>query len=479
MIDWSGLANQIFTVAFDILYFAAIIGTIIVVILDNRNPVKTMAWILVLTFLPFIGLIFYFFFGRSTRRERIISTKSYNRLMKRPMAEFLAQESFKFPGNQYQLMELFKNTNQALPFEGNKIETYTTGYPKLQALIKELYKAKHHIHLEYYIFEDDPVGNLICDILIEKSREGIEVRLIYDDVGCWHVPHCFYEKMKEEGIEVRSFLKVRFPVFTSKVNYRNHRKIVVIDGKVGFIGGMNIAERYMRGFSWGIWRDTHIKIEGKAVYGLQTAFLMDWYFVDRTLITSFQYFPEIESQGNSIAQIVTSEPVGQWKEIMLGLTLAINSSKKYFYIQTPYFLPTEPILSALQTAALAGIDIRIMMPERADNKITHLGSCSYLNDILKAGVKVYFYRKGFLHSKLMVSDDTLSTVGSTNMDFRSFEHNFEVNAFMYDQGTALQMKEIFLHDQKESVQILLKNWKKRPVWQKTMESIVRLLAPLL
>lgn len=479
MIDWSGLANQIFTVAFDVLYFAAIIGTIIVVILDNRNPVKTMAWILVLTFLPFIGLIFYFFFGRSTRRERIISKKSYNRLMQRPMAEFLAQESFKFPDDQYQLMKLFKNTNQALPFEGNRIETYTTGYPKLQALIKELYKAKDHIHLEYYIFEDDPVGNLICDILIEKSREGVEVRLIYDDVGCWHVPHRFYERMKEEGIEVRSFLKVRFPVFTSKVNYRNHRKIVVIDGKVGFIGGMNIAERYMRGFSWGIWRDTHIKIEGKAVYGLQTAFLMDWYFVDRTLITSAQYFPEIESQGNSIAQIVTSEPVGQWKEIMLGLTLAINSSKKYFYIQTPYFLPTEPILSALQTAALAGIDIRIMMPERADNKITHLGSCSYLNDILKAGVKVYFYQKGFLHSKLMVSDDTLSTVGSTNMDFRSFEHNFEINAFMYDQDTAMQMREIFLHDQKESVQVLLKNWKKRPVRQKAMESIVRLLAPLL
>lgn len=479
MTDWSGLLNQIFTVAFDTVYFAAIIGTIIVVVLDNRNPVKTMAWILILTFLPFIGLVFYFFFGRSTRKERIISRKSYDRLMKRPMAEFLAQEAFQSPADQHQLIRLFRNTNQSLPFEGNRIEIYTDGLTKLQALIRELYKAKYHIHLEYYIFEDDAVGNLIRDILMEKAREGVEVRLIYDDVGCWHVKKHFFEEMREAGIEARSFLKVRFPLFTSKVNYRNHRKIVVIDGKVGFIGGMNIAKRYMRGFPWGIWRDTHILIQGKAVYGLQTAFLMDWYFVDRTLITASRYFPKMGSYGESITQIVTSDPVGQWREMMQGLTLAINCSKKYFYIQTPYFLPTEAILASLQTAALAGVDVRLMMPKKADNRITHLGSCSYLNDILRAGVKVYFYQKGFLHSKLMVSDDSLSTVGSTNMDFRSFEHNFEANAFMYDRSTALRMKEIYLRDQKDSIQVTLKNWKKRPIKQKVMESVVRLLSPLL
>lgn len=479
MIEWSGLLNQIATIAFDILYFGAIIGTIIVVVLDNRNPVKTMAWILVLTFLPFIGLVFYFFFGRTTRRERIISKKSYNRLMKKPTAEFIAQEAFEIPADQYSLIQLFQNTNQALLFEGNLIDIYIDGATKTEALIKELFRAKHHIHLEYYIFEDDAVGRLVRDILIDKAKEGVQIRLLYDDVGCWHVRHSFYEEMRDAGIEVRSFLKVRFPLFTSKVNYRNHRKIAVVDGKVGFVGGMNIAERYVRGLSWGIWRDTHIKIEGKAVYGLQTAFLLDWYFADQTLITSAKYFPPIEPKGGSLAQIVTSEPIGEWKEIMQGLTLAISNAKRYFYIQTPYFLPTEPILAALQTAALAGVDVRIMLPEHADNRITHLGSRSYLKDIMKAGVKVYFYRKGFLHSKLMVSDDILSTVGSTNMDFRSFEHNFEVNAFMYDEDTALRMKDIFLHDQRESTLIPLKVWIKRPLLQKTMESVVRLLAPLL
>ncbi len=479
MIDWNVIFSQIATVAFDIIYFGAIIGTIVVVILDNRNPVKTMAWILVLMFLPIVGLVFYFFFGRSQRRERIIGKKSYGRLLKKPMAEYLAQGSTVLPESYERLIKLFQQTNQALPFEGNRVDTYTSGYSMLQALLRELQKAEKHIHLEFYIFEDDAVGRLVRDILIEKARAGVEVRVIYDDVGCWHVPNAFFEEMMGAGIEVRSFLKVRFPLFTSKVNYRNHRKIVVIDGVVGFVGGMNLAERYMRGFSWGIWRDTHIMLQGKAVHGLQSTFLLDWYFVDRTLITSSRYFPKIDSYGDSLVQIVTSEPIGPWKEIMQGLTKAISGAQKYFYIQTPYFLPTEPILAAMQTAALSGVDVRLMLPERADNRITHLGSRSYLADILRAGVKVYFYKKGFLHSKLMVSDDMLSTAGSTNVDFRSFEHNFEVNAFMYDMVTALQMKEIFMLDQRECTQVFLKNWIKRPWPQKAMESVVRLLAPLL
>ena len=395
------------------------------------------------------------------------------------MVEYLAQDATTLPMAYSRLISLFRNTTQAFPFDGNRIEIYTNGGSMLQSLLRELQNARQHIHIEFYIFEDDAIGRMVRDVLVEKARAGVEVRLIYDDVGCWHVPNRFYDEMLSAGIEVRSFLKVRFPLFTSKVNYRNHRKIVVIDGRVGFVGGMNLAERYMRGFSWGIWRDTHIMLEGKAVHGLQTAFLLDWYFVDRTLITASRYFPKIDSCGSSLAQIVTSEPIGPWKEIMQGLTVAITSAKNYFYMQTPYFLPTEQILAAMQTAALSGVDVRLMLPERADNWITHLGSRSYLADVMQAGVKVYFYKKGFLHSKLMVSDDMLSTVGSTNVDFRSFEHNFEVNAFMYDVETALEMKEIFLQDQRESTQIFLKNWVKRSWRRRAAESVVRLLAPLL
>lgn len=479
MLDWNLLVGQIASIAFDVVYFGAIVGTITVIILDNRNPVKTMAWILVLMFLPVVGLVLYFFFGRSQRKVHIIGKKSYGRLLKKPMAQYQAQDACPLPKNYDRLIALFRNTNQSFPFEGNRVEVYTAGLSMLQSLLRELQKAVQHIHIEFYIFEDDAIGRLVRDVLIEKARAGVEVRIIYDDVGCWHVPNRFFEKMREAGIEVRSFLKVRFPLFTSKVNYRNHRKIVVVDGRIGFVGGMNLAERYMRGFSWGIWRDTHLLLEGKAVHGLQTAFLLDWYFVDRTLITSARYFPPIGHCGASLAQVVTSEPIGPWKEIMQGLVMTLAGARKYFYMQTPYFLPTEAVMVALQSAALAGVDVRLMLPMRADNRLTHLGSCSYLADVLRAGVKVFFYQKGFLHSKLMVSDDELSTVGSTNIDFRSFEHNFEVNAFIYDAETALRMREIFLQDQRDCVQVFLKSWMKRPWYRKAAESIVRLMAPLL
>ena len=473
------ILENIFGSVFHFLYLAVILTTIFVVILDNRNPVKTMAWILVLFFLPVIGLVFYFFFGRDTRKERLISKKGYSRLSKRPMAEYQAQEAFHDLDRKNTLVSFFRRINNALPFDGNRVDVYTDGYAMLQALMHEVSVAKHHIHLQFYIFENDPVGRLLRDLLIDKAREGVKIRLLYDDVGCWKVDRLFYDEMLCEGIEVQSFLKVRFPRFTSKVNYRNHRKIAVIDGKVGFIGGMNIAERYLKGLSWGRWRDTHIRIKGKAVYGLQTSFLTDWYFVDRMLLTSAEYFPKMTEEGNVVTQIVTSDPVGGWHDIMQGLVKALCSAKRYFYIETPYLLPTDEVIVALQTAALAGVDVRVMLPKRADTFIIHKGSLSYLDELMRAGVKVYLYRKGFLHSKVWVSDDEWASVGSTNMDFRSFEHNFEANAFLYDKEMALHLKEIFLADQKHSLPLSRKVWSKRSWKNKITESIVRLLAPLL
>lgn len=471
--------SNVFVTFFYLIYFAVVITTIFIVILDNRNPIKTMAWILVLFFLPVVGLLFYLFFGRSTRKEQLITKKGYARLSKRPMMEYQTQESLAGNVSKQRLVSFFTQVNSALTFEGNQVEFYTNGYSMIQSMIRELSRARHHIHLEYYIFEDDAVGRLLRDVLIDRARAGVKVRVLYDDVGCWKVDHAFYEQMLCEGIEVQGFLKVRFPQFTSKVNYRNHRKLTIIDGEVGFIGGMNIAERYLKGVSWGSWRDTQVKLSGKAVYGLQTAFLTDWYAVDRSLITSAKYFPAMPSRGETIAQIVTSDPVGEWKDIMQGLMMAICSARHYFYVQSPYFVPTEQIKTALQTAALSGVDVRLMLPKRADTWLIHESSLSYLEDMMKAGVKIYLYRRGFLHSKLMVCDDELSTVGSTNMDFRSFEHNFEANAFFYDKMTALAIKNIFLEDQKHCLLLSSKIWNKRSWKNKVIESIVRLLAPLL
>lgn len=477
--DEAGIWGIVAVLAFRLVYLAVILFTIVIVLLDNRNPVKTMAWVLVLVFLPVVGLAFYFFFGRNTRKERLISKKGFSRLSKRPMAEYQAQEALGDFTGRNQLIPFFHRVSNALPFEGNDVQVFTDGYSMYQELFRRIAKAKHHIHLEFYIFENDAVGRLLRDLLIDKAREGVSVRLLYDDVGCWDVNPMFYDEMLCEGIEVRSFLKVRFPQFTSKVNYRNHRKLAIIDGKVGFIGGMNIALRYLKGVPWGVWRDTHICLKGKAVYGIQTAFLTDWFAVDRTLLTSAQYFPKMDTVGTSVAQIVTSDPVGEWHDIMLGLVKAISCAQRYIYVETPYFLPTEQVMAAFQTAALSGVDVRLMIPKKADAFITHKGTMSYLDELMKSGVKVYFYRAGFLHSKLWVADDEWASVGSTNLDFRSFEHNFEANAFFYDEKTVCIMKEIFLEDMKKCMTLSQKIWDKRSFKNKIVESVVRLLAPLL
>ena len=477
--DWSLLLTGLAGVLFKLLYFIVVLSTIIVVILDNRNPLKTIAWLLVLIFIPFFGLIIYFFFGQDQRRERIINKKSYSSLLQKPRAQYLAQEDIVLPERYKSLISLFKRTNQAFPYEGNRVTLFTDGYEKFHRLIREIYQAKEHIHINYYIFEDDALGHLLRDVLIDKAREGVKIRVIYDDVGCWSVKSKFFDEMRYQGIEVRAFLKVRFPLFTSKVNYRNHRKIIVIDGRVGFVGGINIASRYVKGVDWGCWRDSHVMIEGKAVHGLQTAFLVDWYFVDHTLLSSDKFFPRIDAVGHALCQIVTSEPIGPWRDIMQGIVLAIGQAREYFYIQTPYFLPTEPVQTALKTAALAGVDVRIMLPEQADSKLTHLGSRSYVEDMLRAGVKVYFYTKGFLHAKTFVSDDQLSSVGTTNIDFRSFEHNFEVNAFIYGKESAVTLRKAFIKDQRDCQEVFYKNWVKRPLRVRVLESAVRVLSPLL
>ena len=465
-----------------LLYVAIMIPAIIHVLLDNRQPAKTMAWILVLAFMPFVGIIFYIFFGQNTRKERHISDRSMDQLTKRSMLEFVEQENLHLPANNKPLMNLFTNQNWAFPFKDNRVNIFTDGYEFICSLLYNIGKAQHHIHLDTYIFEDDALGYLVADALIDKAEQGVEIRVIYDDVGCWKVKDSFFERMRDAGIDVHAFMPVRFPAFTSKVNYRNHRKLCVIDGKVGFIGGMNIARRYVKGTGKQPWRDTHLRIEGGGVYALQRAFLIDWYFVDRTLITNRVYYPpvDIHISNSCLVQVVTSSPIAPWPDIMQGYVRILLQAQKYVYMETPYFLPTEPVLFAMRTAALAGVDIRLMIPRKADAKLVEWASHSYVMEAIEAGVKVYLYMGGFNHSKLLVSDDNLCTVGSTNIDFRSFENNFEANAFFYDEEMAQRIKAIYLKDESQSILVDdVSYFVKRPFMKRLFESIVRLLSPLL
>lgn len=467
---------------FLVIYLATTIMGVVAVLMDNKQPEKTMSWILVLCFMPLVGFVFYIFFGKNTRKERVISKRSMDLLTKRSMLEFAEQENLHIPRRNRPLMKLFTNQNWALPFKDNVVEIYTDGYEFILSLLHHIGQAKDHIHIDTYIIEDDPLGNLIADALIDKAREGVEVRLIYDDVGCWKVKDCFFDRMRTAGITIHAFMPVRFPALTGKVNYRNHRKLIVIDGKVGFIGGMNLALRYVKGTKKYAWRDTHLCICGGAVYAIQRSFLVDWYFVCHTLINDRRYYPAIDKgiTNYCLTQIVTSSPISPWPDIMQGYVRIILQAHRYVYLESPYFLPTEPVLFAIRTAALAGVDVRLIVPRHGDAKLVEWASRSYLMEVIEAGVKVYLYEEGFNHSKLLVSDDNICSCGSTNIDFRSFENNFEANAFFFGGEMALRIKKIILSDQAKSVLVDdVAYFVKRPFLQRLFESLVRLLSPLL
>lgn len=469
---------------FIVLYVAVIVGIMLTVLMDNRQPAKTIAWVLVLLFVPVVGIVLYIFFGQNTRKMKLISGRSLDQLSKRSMLEFVEQRNLRMPEYFSSLVRLFTNQSLSLPFKDNAVEFYTDGYQFFPALLQAIKGATNHIHLNTYIIADDPLGRLVSDALIAKAREGVEVRLIYDDVGCWRVPERFFDRMRQAGVKVRSFMPVRFPAFTSKVNYRNHRKVCVIDGTQGFIGGMNIALRYVKGLNGGTlpWRDTHMRLRGSVVYALQRAFLVDWYFVDRTLINDHRYYPPMpwHISNDSLAQVVTSSPIAQWPDIMQGYVRILLEAKRYVYMETPYFLPTEPVMFAMRTAALAGVDVRLLIPRRSDAWLIQLASMSYVTETLEAGVKVRLYEKGFNHSKLLVADDQISTCGSTNIDFRSFENNFEANVFFYDRQTALRIKDIYMRDEDCSINFSeARELHHRPYMHRFVESLLRLLSPLL
>ena len=457
-------ARNWFTLTAYLVQAVLAVSTAIIVLRGNRQPVKTMAWLLVLGFLPIVGVILFFFFGRDVRKKKYINKHSLDLMDRQVMSMQVEKGGIVLREPHAELIRLFENQNMALPLGDNHVDVYTDGYEFFPALLKAVKEAREHIHLVTYIFDDDALGKLVADALIDKVRK---------------VKDKFFKLMRNNGIEVFPFMPVYFPSMTSKVNYRNHRKICIVDGKVGFIGGMNIALRYVKGGDQP-WRDTHLRVEGKAVYGLQTAFLTDWYFVTQKHITGDEFYPNINPRKDGcLMQIVTSDPTTQWPELMQGYVRILLEAREYVYIETPYFLPTEPVSFALSTCALAGVDVRVIIPKKGDSKMVQMASRSFIEDMLEAGVKFYLYESGFNHSKLMICDDNLCTCGSCNVDFRSFENNFEANAFIYDTKTVAAVKQVFLNDL-EHCQILdSERFLNRSFHIKLWESVLRLFSPLL
>lgn len=459
-------------------YIYTICATIFFMLVENRNPVKSIAWIMVLVFLPIIGFLCYIFVGRKFRKRHVISKRSLLINKKSNTIDLTELPNLELTDDQRSIATLaFRNSDAAL-HENNDVKIFTQAEELYDNIVEDLKKAKHHIHMEYYIFLADKIGQRIMDVLKEKDREGVIVRVIIDDVGSWQLKKKKIKELRETGIEIQSFLEVGLPYINSRVNYRNHRKIIVVDGLVGYTGGFNIADRYVEGLKWGTWRDTHIRLEGSAVLGLQKNFLMDWFFVKRELIEDSSYYPAQEKKGDCLAQIVISGPDMVWESVMQIFTKAFMEAKRRIYIESPYFLPPESLITALQTAALSGIDVRLILPRKSDAKVTLYSTYSYIDQMLKAGIRVFLYEPGFIHSKIVVTDD-IAIIGSANMDFRSFEQNFELNAIMYNNQVAEQMTEIFLDDENNSKEITREAWATRRISQKILESLSRLLSPLL
>lgn len=456
-----------------------------------------MSWVIVIFALPYVGLFLYAFLGQNFRKIKIYSRKGVwdekfrKKISEKQLLDFESEEG-SLPEGLTRLKKLIilnLRGNQSLLGKNSDIKIYFSGKNSLDSMIEEIYKAEKHIHLQSYIIENDEIGNKFKDILIEKARQGIEVRLIYDFVGCWSLDENFTNPMKEAGIEILVFSPVKVLTPTSKVNYRNHRKILVIDGKTGFLGGVNIADRYYTGGVFKEWRDTHIKITGESVQALQSSFLLDRYFIinrqfNKKLSRYFPEFPTIKTDspetGKTIySQIITSGPDSDWSSIMQCYLAAIMKAKKHIYIVTTYFTPNETLLNALKVSALGGVKVSIMLPEKSDSKITYWRTISYAEELLEAGVNIHLFRNGFNHSKVISIDGEFCIIGSANMDNRSFDHNFEITSIIYDKECSRLIEHRYKEDLPRCKNLEYSKWARRSKGKRIKESLARLLSPLL
>jgi len=464
-----------------------ILGTVIgfVIFLENRHPAQTLTWLVVLGGFPLLGFIFYLFFGRNYRKEKMFREKYFldrqaflQHEGQDPVSEGKIQQAGEHQKKLFYLAQRLGNSPISF---GTDTKILTNGDETFSHIIEELSKAVHHIHLEYYIVRDDEIGEKIKSILIQKVREGVKVRFLYDAVGSWKLSKSYIQHLISEGVEMVPFGPVRLPFLNSKFNFRNHRKIIVIDGSIGFVGGLNIGDEYLgRNEHFGFWRDTHLMLKGEGVRSLQLIFLQDWYYMtNRSFLTSEYLSPILEENKHGGVQLIAGGPDNEWSAIKNIFFSMITSAKESVWIASPYFIPDEDIFSAIKIAALSGIDVRILVPNKPDKRIVFHASRSYFPDLLDAGVKIYEYEKGFMHSKFLIVDYELASIGTSNMDMRSFHLNFEVNAFLYRTKSTEKLVREYLNDLQNAREIHAETFRKRHLGYRLLESTSRLLSPLL
>ena len=458
-----------------------ILFIIALIFFERKDPTATWAWLFVLTLLPLLGFVVYLFLGLTPRKRKVFQQKmeqDKGRKMAYADKDYfpLTDNQPDFPPLEEKIIRLGLSSRTPAMLGYNNIDIYTHGQEKFADLFADIAEAEDFIHINYFIIRPDTLGKKLIELLTKKAKQGVEVRLLYDRMGTRKIPKKHISRLKKAGGE-----SIPFAPFVLDINYRNHRKNCIIDGKVGYVGGINVGIEYIgESQRFGDWRDTHLRITGESVDSLQHRFLLDWSFATGdSFLNQPKYFPPKATTGSSPVQIVTSGPDSKEEEIKTLFLKMIYGAEKSVYIQTPYFIPDASMLEALKIAADSGVDVRVMIPDRPDKPIVYAANHSFVGQLLEAGVRFYHYERGFLHSKTITVDGRIASVGTTNMDVRSFKLNFEINAFIYDNKVAGELEDIFIEDLRYSSEITPASYAQRGIGMKVRESFARLLSPIL
>jgi cardiolipin synthase len=473
------------------------LSTITTILIENRNPSKTIAWILIIFFLPVIGLILYFFFGQKFNRQKMFGRLDdfQRKEMESKWEEFKEKSSVNFQlieeklGAQTKVFRYLQNSRSSLTYLNNEVELLLNGEEKFPTFLDALRKAQHHIHLEYYIFDLDQIGMEVIEILKAKSNEGVEVRVMVDNFGSPQLSRNHQKLFEGSQVQIQIFLEVRFSSLANS-NYRNHRKILIVDGEIAFVGGINISDKYINTLPYSqnnsvYWRDTAVSIKGNSIDMLQVYFWLNWMTTKGELYDLKQagylnqYSSEIYSEVNSVVGFAYTIPEGDMPTAMESMILAITQAKKNVQICTPYFIPSDEFKSALLVAVSSGVEVELMLPKEGDSFIVQQASLSFLKPLMKRGIKVHLYEKGFIHAKTLVVDEDLAFVGTVNLDNRSFFINFEITTVIHENHLIEKLRNQFDIDRELSQELTYEKWDEISLLKRGIASICRLLAPIL
>ncbi len=474
----------------DHLYIINIVFSLLIIFFQRRNPTTVWAWLLLLYFIPVLGFVLYLILGQNFRRERMFKMKEIEGEIKyavRRQEESIYRKKLRLRDpelDRFKRLILYNlNEAEAVLTDNNDIRIFTDGREKFRTLLSEMDHARNYIHVQYYIIKNDELWKEIEEVLVRKARQGVEVRVLFDSMGCRGMHHSDWVRLQKAGIRVAEFFPALLGKLQLRVNYRNHRKIVVIDGRIGFVGGFNVGREYIgKDKKFGYWRDTHVCIEGSAVTSLAVRFVLDWNYAAReNLFLEDRLFeiPTYVRNGRDPVQIISSGPDSGSQEIRDNYLRLIHMARKNIYIQTPYFIPDDDIRDALEIAAKSGIDVRIMIPCKPDHPFVYWATYSYLGEMIEAGARCYTYDNGFLHAKCMCVDGLVTCMGTANMDIRSFSLNFEVNAVIYSARTTERLMDAFENDIAKSTLVTRKRYEQRDFVIRIKEQFCRLLSPVL